>query len=255
MKKTLIILLCSICAIVIILLLFVNRNDTSYIIFDNSLFLSFDNGIFKEVSSDDLFKKDYHAFYQKEYIGKYELYNIDSEYGRLFFSNSKSKDTYSFETPYLAITSGMEFVSFEVVDGVVEDLSYLTYDLDKYWLENVEELDVFKKVLFDVDNDGSDESIYYASYCNLLDDDFDLEKSFSVVFMVDNNKVYVLEETNPYDAYVDEEDSFYTMDNLVLEYLLKSNKSIFMVVSTKSTDLSFYSIYEFTGDDLICKYS
>jgi hypothetical protein len=255
MKKTLIIVFVSFLALFIFLLLLVNNSKNNYVIFDNNLFLSINNNKILEVSSESLYNQTYHAFYQKEYIGKYELYNIDDEYGKLFFSNSESSDAYSFETPYLAVTSGIEVVPFEILDGEITDLSFLTYDFDKHWIESVDDLDLFKKIVFDVDNDNVDEVIYYASYWNELDDGLDYDTSFSIVFLVDNNKVHLLNEANPYETYIEEDEAFYTMDSLALEYLFEVDNSIMMVVSIKSTDVSFYSIYEFNGESLICNYS
>ena len=143
MKKTLIIVLISCFGIFIVLTLILNSKDENYIIFDNNLFLSINDGRVSEISSDLLFDRDYNAFYQKEYIGKYELHSIDDEFGKLFFSNSKSNDTYSFETPYLAITPGIKFIPFEAVDADIDDLSLLSFDLDKYWISSIDDLNVF----------------------------------------------------------------------------------------------------------------
>ena len=255
MKKTLIIVLISCFGIFIVLTLILNSKDENYIIFDNNLFLSINDGRVSEISSDLLFDRDYNAFYQKEYIGKYELHSIDDEFGKLFFSNSKSDDTYSFETPYLAITPGIKFIPFEVVDADIDDLSLLSFDLDKYWISSIDDLNVFKKVIFDVDNDDVDETVYYASYWNYLDTGADLDKSFSITFLVDNNKVYVLDDAVFYGTSLDDDEVFYTMDNVVLEYLLEVDGSIVMVVASKSIDVSFYSLYEFNDERVINYYS
>lgn len=254
MKKTLLIILSCSLFLLIILMFLVNRSSSSYLIFDSRLFLKYGDDNFEIVSSDELFNRDYHTFYQKEYIGKYEVYNADVENKKVFFTNSESSEAYTFDTPYLAVTSEIEYLPFEAVSSSSDDLSYLTYDLDKYFIESVDDLDIFEKVVYDFDLDGEDESIFVASYWNEVDDGLDLETSFSTIFLVDNGIIYSLGYAEPYPAYEYEDDSFFTMDSFSLGYLFDIDDSIRIVVSMKSTDVVFYSIYEFNGNDLVCQF-
>ena len=248
MKKRnfIIILFVVIALLVVFLFVFLNKNNIDYLIFDNTLNLKYDNGKFSLASYDDLVNKTYSSFFNGEFIGYYEIYGIDQN-NEFYMTNENNEDAYSFEHPYMFVTNGVEVLEFEENDATIDDLSYLTYDFDKYFIEDIDNLDIFKKISYDIDLDNELEDIYYASYYDMDDDN-----SFSLVFLVKNNKVYLMGESSLFSSY-DEEEAFYSIDNYKLMYLLKIDGSIKMVVGMQSTDITYYQIYSF-DNDLIQEY-
>jgi hypothetical protein len=237
MKKVYIII--GIIVVALLLVLFIlTRNKSEYLIIDNTTFLEYKDDTFKEVEYDDLLDRTYSCFSGGVFIGYYDVYARDTN-NELFMTNNANDKAYTFEHPYLFVTSNVEVLDFKVKDANDSDLSYLTYDLKKEFIESIDDLDSFKKVTYDIDDDGVNEYIYSASYYGIDDNN-----SFSIVFLVKNNKIYLMGESNTFDAY-DEEGSFGSLDNFTLKYLLKIDDSIKMVVGMESTDITYYQIYSF----------
>ncbi len=239
--KKLYIILGLLVIVLIILLVLVTNNKSEYLVFDNTTFLEYKNHTFQEVQYEDLLDKDFACFSLNKFIGYYNIYARDTN-NELFMTNNANEKAYTFEHPYLFVTSNVEVLEFDVIDADINDLSYLTYDLNKDFIESIDDLDSFKKVTYDIDDDGQKETIYSASYYNIDDNN-----SFSIVFLVKNNKIYLMGESSIFDAY-DEEDSFGSMDHFSLKYLLNLDNSIKMVIGMESTDITYYQIYSFDDE-------
>ena len=240
MKKVYIIL--GIVFISLLIIFFVlTRNVSEYIVLDNTTFLEYRNNTFKEVEFDELLNKNFACFSVGKFIGYYNVYARDTN-NELFMTNDLNENAYTFEHPYLFVTSNVEVLEVDIKDADNSDLSYITYDLNKDFIESIDDLDSFKKVTYDIDGDGQNEYIYSASYYGIDDNN-----SFSVVFLVKNNKIYLMGESSLFEAY-DEEESFNSIDNFTLKYLLKMDNSIKMVVGMESTDITYYQIYSFDDE-------
>lgn len=247
MKKIYIFLIAiSVLLLFVFIFLSVNKDNSEYLIFDNVLNLKYEDGKFVEVNYDDLPDSNYASFSNREFIGYYSIYGKDQN-NEFYMTNDSSDDAYTFDHPYLFVTNGVKVLEYQTIDANVSDLSYITYDLDKYYIESIDDLDVFKKVNYDVDGDGSVETIFIASYF-----DIDDNNSFSVIFLVKNNKVFLIGESNLFSTY-DEEDSFSSIDNYQLEYLMEIDGSVKMIVGMESTDVTYYQVYSF-DDTLVQEY-
>lgn len=241
MKKIYVIIIVVILFISIVALKILNTHNSYYLIFDNVAALEYKNGKFVEVGYEDLLDRTYSCFSLGEFIGYYNIYSRD-ENNEYYMTNKANEEAYTFEHPYLFVSSNVEVLEYKVEDGQEDDLSYLTYDLDMDFIESIDDLDTFKKVIFDIDGDMVDEYIYSASYFGIDDNN-----SFSIVFLVKDNKVYVMGQSSLFESY-DEEDSFESIDNFELKYLIKIDDSIKMVVGMGSTDLTYYQIFSFDND-------
>lgn len=239
-KKILLITLVILSLSLVIFLLIINNNKSSiYILLDNTYSLEYKDGKFRKANYEDYKDSDFVGFSNNEFIGYYNIYGLD-ENKDVFVTNDKSDEAYSFEQPYLFVTKEIEVLDFHVEDAKVEDLKYLVNDLEIN-VNSIEELDSFKMIKVDIDNDNIEEYIYYANRFNPEEDD-----SFSCIFLVNKGKVYLMGIAELYDAY--EEDSYLTMDDYSLGYILKIDNKIKLVVSMKSTDVTFYSIFSFDKD-------
>ena len=242
MKKKNLIMILVIVGIVLLflVLLFIKNSRVSdqYLILDNYYSLLYKDDKFVKASYDDLTKQEFAGFSNKEFIGIYEIYGKD-EYDNFYFTNDESDEAYAFEMPFIFATNGIEVVSFDVEDAKSSDLVYIRDEFG-YDIENVDDLSLFKKIKYDVDDDSHDDYIYYASYY-----DENENNSFSCIFLIKDNKFYLMGLADMYDAY---EDSFLTMDSYSLGYIIKIDNRIMMIVSMESTDLAYYSIYEFDKD-------
>ncbi len=232
--------------VIVVILIFIillvvknNINNNQYLIIDNYYSFVYKDNRFNKADFNSLLDREYAGFSNKEFIGYYELYGKD-ENNNLYFTNDDSDDAYAFDTPFLFATSGIEVINYEVLDATSSDLEYIRKDIGVN-IKSIDELNSFKKVKYDIDNDSKDDFIYYASYY-----DYDGNDSFSCIFLIKDNKFYMMGLSNMFDAY--DESTIQTMDNYSLGYLIKIDNDIMMIVAMESTDITYYSIYRFDKD-------
>jgi hypothetical protein len=227
-KKKIIITLIIIILILVVALIYYYNSSGSYIVLDNKV-INYNKGQFIDKDFTSVKKLYFNIFYDNNYIGKYYAESLTED--NIYFTNNESESSYNFRSPYIAITGDYTFLTFEYNDASESDFNLFKENYDT--IVSFEEVDEFKKSSIDIDNDGKKEEIYYIIY-----NDIENSNSFSVTYIVDDYK-FVLINENMY-----QNSEFGTSK---VQYVLKRNNTIYLIVNTYYMDDSEYSIYTYSN--------
>ncbi len=210
----------------------------NYLIINGENFYEYENKQIKTISfSDTNFENEKFNIYNNgKNRGSFYVTKDGSEYQFIKFFRNKGSDGYIPKLPFIALTSGMEPISFiknDLDDNDIENLKELMLDKDILDLGTL-----FKsyKINIDLDDDAKEETLYVASnydYININD------KMFSIVYVLDDNKEYILEE------------NYYTQDNidefiqLDISYILDldGERKYTVVVSSSDNSTTINNFY------------
>lgn len=180
--------------LVIMLIIFLpgylkNKHDKIYILSDTFVKIKYENGKWSNITDNDDYKlKEFEIYDGESYKGKYKLL-----FTNRFYLYDNGKDV-SYTGPLFAYSSNIGFSvkAFASNDEVLEDDKiYISDLLTSLGLDTTYEFDLFQRQTIDVDNDGNLEKVYSIS--NFYTEST-ASKVFSIVFMVKDNKNYVIEK-------------------------------------------------------------
>lgn len=129
----------------------------------------------------------FNVYVDNEYLGKYLVWQDEQWY--LF---DDSRNAVSYQGNFLAYKADfdMDVVSFPTTD--ITNFTYVNQVLEKYGFSTNQEYTLSTVSSIDFDKDGELEEFYVVS--NVFPLDFVPDKYFSFVFMVDDQKIYMLYE-------------------------------------------------------------
>lgn len=170
----------------------INKKKTvgSFVVNKNEMF-SFSEGTWKVIRTADDLKKfnweKFNVYADNELLGKKMLWYDDNDGWYLFDSN---RNSYNYAGNLFAYNTTYDFQYLNIVSSDIDTLSYAKTLMKKnnvnvntsYTNANLYEVDF--------DNDGVQEKFYTIT--NAFDIDNNPSKYFSFVFMVKNEKIYVL---------------------------------------------------------------
>lgn len=210
----------------------------NYLIINGENFYEYENNQIKTISfSDTNFDDDkFNIYNEGKNRGSFYVAKDGSEYQFIKFFRNKGSDGYIPKLPFIALTQGIEPIIFEkedLEDNDIENLKKIM--LDKEILD-IGTLFNSYKINVDIDNDAKEETLYVVSnydYINISD------KMFSIVYVYDDNKEYILEE------------NYYTQDNidefiqLDISYILDldGEKKYTIVVSSSDNNTTIDNFY------------
>ena len=210
----------------------------NYLIINGENFYEYENDQIRTISfSDTNFENDkFNVYNDDRNRGSFYVAKDGSEYQFIKFFRNKGSDGYIPKLPFIALTKGMEPISFvknELDDNDIDKLQELMRDKG---ILDIGTLFKSYKVSVDLDNDANEEIIYVVSnydYINVND------IMFSIVYVYDDNKEYILEE------------NYYTQDNvdefiqLDLSYILDldGKKNYTIVVSSSDNNTTIDNFY------------
>lgn len=132
---------------------------------------------------DELNWNKYDVYFNNEKVGnKYYLWHSDKWY--VFDSK---KNAVKVDGDLLAVNSNYDVKVHDFNISDIEDYTYVNSVLNDNEISD-NQFTVDYRIVFDYDNDGEDEEFYVIS--NTFPMDFDPNKIFSFVFMIDNEKIY-----------------------------------------------------------------
>lgn len=131
--------------------------------------------------------KSFSVYLDNEYKGEYYLYN-DNKW--LLFDLNKKAVTSTENLLAFEANFNLKVKTFNTLDN--NNFYYVSQVLNKYGFSNNEPLTVNTVTNIDIDNDGIDEDIYVIS--NAFSMDYEPEITFSYVFMIKDNQIYMMYE-------------------------------------------------------------
>lgn len=126
-------------------------------------------------------------YVNNQYFGKYSVWKDDQWY---LFDSNKNAVSYSGDLFAYKADFDMKIADFSIAD--ITDYTYVNQVLQEHGIDSNSDYTLANVYKVDFDNDGIVEEFYAVS--NVFAIDFFPEKYFSFVFMVDNNKIYMLYE-------------------------------------------------------------
>ncbi|MBR4619289.1 MAG: hypothetical protein IKO49_08295 [Bacilli bacterium] len=167
------------------------EKPSANIIVDNSIMFKYSKKKWEEVDSEnysDYNWNKYIVYEQGKKKGKYSVFNNDSKF-YVFLESSSSRTPINVvgDSIYIGGKINTQFFPFEREDVSSSDLKYIRKVLDSY---NISRSDQNKytyryKIIYDFDGDNENEEMFIVS--NLFSEDEDVNNSFSVIFVRDNN--------------------------------------------------------------------
>ena len=195
-KRTYIILIILLLAFALFMFVMFGRDyvkkgkySTVLIIGNNTVF-TYDNKMWKRITNvnslNDLSWKKYSVFVDKENIGNYYLSRDDR-----WYAFDDEKNAIDIDGDLLGISSNHDITVLKVDEILVDNSDTIVQEvlLDNN-LSISSEFTSAYKVVFDFDNDGSDEEFYILS--NAFPTTFTPTDYFSIAFMVKDNKIYYI---------------------------------------------------------------
>ncbi len=150
------------------------------------------NGYWQAVNSSyEIGKYDwekYSVYLDDEYSGEYYLWN-DGDNFRLF-DLQKQAVHYTEKMLALRANFNLNVKTFEIFENI--DYNYVLEMLESHGISSNESLTVNNYLNVDIDSDGKEETIYVVS--NAFIEEVEPETTFSFVFMIKDNKTYMLYE-------------------------------------------------------------
>ena len=191
----LILLLIFFCVIMILLfgknIFHNNKNELVLLVGNNTIWYSKDNKWSNITSKNDVDKlnwKDYHVYIDNKNFGNYYLWHDDKWY---LFQEDKTAKLYDgdlFAYRYFGNNKKVSVKEFN--ESNTNNNSYINKVLKENGINSIkeDEYTIKYKTSLDYDNDSIDEDFYIIS--NAFSSNISSDSIFSIVFMVDNNKIY-----------------------------------------------------------------
>lgn len=194
-KKTYIIILVVLAVYFLVFFLTLGRENlkqekySTTIIVGNSTIWNYSGKKWTHITNKSTIKKlDWQIFdvyIDNEKLGKYYLWNDDQWY--LF---DKNKNAVNYTGKLLAYKSNYEINVLQYQEEEITDYSYINEVLTENDLPSTSTFTTSKQAIFDIDNDGIDETLYVIS--NVFADDYYPENLFAIAFMVKDGEIQYL---------------------------------------------------------------
>ncbi len=210
----------------------------NYLIINGESFYEYkDNQITTITFSDTDFENDkFNIYNDGKNRGSFYVSKNGSEYQFIKFFKNKGSDGYIPKLPFIALTKEIELINFtkeDLDDKDIDNLKEILIDKD---IVDIGTLFKSYKINIDLDNDAVKETIYVISnydYINIS------ENMFSLVYVNDDDRQYILEE------------NYYTQDNieefiqLNVSYILDldGEKNYTIVVSSSDNSTTINNFY------------
>lgn len=212
--------------------------NTTIIVGDDTVW-KYDKKTWNNVfSHDDVNWKKFDVYLDGEKKGNYYLWYSDGWYA---FDNKKNAIT--IDSELLAINSNVDISVYNFIGDEITDYSYVYDVLKTNKLSNDNTYTSNQKVVFDFDNDGVEEEFYLIT--NAFSTESNIDKVFSIVFMVKNEKTYPIytniSENTGFNGCMPYFSSFLDVDN-------DSKYEFILSCSKYSTSGTTRMLYEFNKD-------
>ncbi len=194
-KRTYIILIIAVLSFFIVMFLLFGLDNikrgkyaTILVVGDNTIWTYSNNNwsnVVEYTKIKNLNWKNYKVYLNNEYFGKYQLWHDDK-----WYAFDKDKKAVILDGELLAYNSNYNIDVKGVNESPISDRTYVNYVLQDNDLSPSSETTSEFLVSFDYDNDGVEEDFYVIS--NVFPIGFEPEMSFSIVFMVKNDKIYYI---------------------------------------------------------------
>lgn len=241
------IIVCSVIIVVLIIsiiLIFKENKKSYYIILDNNEIIEYKNGKYDYTSNTSYLNEFFRTFHQNNYMGTYTISSVDDFTKEVFFSNSSSKDMFVFDTPLLAISTDIDFITYENLNFDETDFEMFASLNAKGYITKLSDLYDTSKVILDFDNDGKDEMFFTVTYEEIKNDIEEVnENNYSLMYYVDDdNSISLLAEGEPYN----EKESIVFPNYMISSIIDVNNDDIYeIIVMNRMYDEPIYEIYEF----------
>ena len=162
------------------------RYNTTLIVGDNTVWAYSKKkwvNLTNSSSVRDLNWKKYDVFVNNEKIGKYSLWHSDK-----WYAFDDKKNPIQIDGSLLAYNSNHDVPIYNFKLEEIDDLEVVYQMLEENKLPTDSKFTASYKVVFDFDGDNEDEEFYLVT--NVFPMDFNPEKIFSLVFMVDKDNIY-----------------------------------------------------------------
>lgn len=236
-KKWIYGILLVVLVVLIIFLVAMRDESSSYILIDGITKLEYRNEKYEVLTSDRVFLEN-----------KMEVYNTFGKVGD--FDIQKNDDGFLGYTNLALGNKYIAFLEFEKNEVAIYDktkldkknLEILDDVLEKHKVTKYTTLYQNEQVLYDIDKDGIDETIISVSNYSLNSKD---AKHFNFVYIIDNGEIFYLVEK------VYDDESF--IGNYSIEYLISLNEKKYDIVLYYSDwDSNYHEIYQ-NQDDIYIK--
>jgi hypothetical protein len=251
MKKIYVILMLLLLTYLTLLgVFYIKKSNSLVIIIDSETIWEESFGrwrIHKSEQSISNFKnRKFNIYLNNEKIGKYKLSREDN---RWFLSDVKSDPSFGgyaneHQKGLIAYSSSKK-VKLKSANSVdIDDYEYVNSILKDYNISSIsDDYEVALKTVFDVDGDGIKEEFYTVSNaCTLQVTDKPINEFFSIIFMVKNSKVYLINKITSKrdDIQIPTLDYFINVED---------NNNYYMVVSYARYDAEKSVNYLYTLDE------
>ena len=144
---------------------------------------------------EDFNNKKYYIYINNENSGNYYL-----SYTGKWEVIDENNENILLDGELLALRSNDTIPVYNFSTTKIDDYSYVYSVLNDNNLPTISQYTVNKKIVFDFDNDGEDESFYIIS--NVFPMGFTPDNVFSIVFMVKNGEIYpIYKDINKYSGF------------------------------------------------------
>lgn len=186
--------------------MYFNKKGSLYIITSDYKIKYIDGDWLNITSVDDYNMQECSVYDNDSYLGKYKLLLSNKFY--LYDENGKPITASGNVIAYRGSIKMSVLNTDLYMEALDTDNSYIKQALDKANIENVSDYEVKQKTVLDVDNDGIDEKIYVVSNVlvsdpNTLDGYRDTKDNtiFSILFMVKDDKIYIIDSKKDQEDY------------------------------------------------------
>ncbi len=215
-----------------------------YLLIGSTAKWKFENNEWEDIESNetDLYAfKNFDVYIDQKKFGNYQVAFSQSKW--YLFQNNKTPVNYRGDFLGVRSNSDYQVAQFERVDLDESDNVYLEKVFKNHGFDKIERYQEGYKVLFDLDGDKKDETIYVVS--NMFPSSFAPATIFNFVFVVDNEKIEMVYEMT--DAFT----NLYNQCKIRLQYLIdvdnNNHYEIILNCGYYSTMGSCTSMYEKQG--------
>lgn len=216
----------------------------SYLIIDDVYLYQYEDNKMKKISFLDT-NYDKHLFdiYRDgEYSGAFYVSNISHDY--VNFIKKGSSGMYRPTIPYIALTQDIEYIEYEKEELNLEDIQYIENMMFDKGIYDIGTIDNSSKVKIDLDNDQVEETIYQVTNYNY---DFVPENVFSLIYIMDDNNIEIIEE------YYEISENVVELPQCDLKHILdlSGEGNYTLVVSNSDYDETYLNFYNNNGSNYI----
>lgn len=167
---------------------FREKQKNTYLIFGNSIKFQYENGEWTDIEDEKKYNLiNYDIYIDNVKLGNYKLQDFKSKW-YLFDDN---RNSIQYNGILLAVNTKRNFstVDYEIKRIDKNDEIILNNILQKHQI-NKYKLNVNQKVTLDFDSDGVKETLYAISNAFIQDE----QKSFALLFIIDDNETIILKQ-------------------------------------------------------------